>query len=232
MEQNLFLYFVFAFAILGFIYTRYQTGAEERLMRHVAKEKGYQYVPSVPTSSVGGVLFTMGTDGTLESVLIGHDDTRLYFFRPVVGLGDNRQRITYTVHERTYPYTLPHMILSEHIPVTTFVDRASPRIEQGTELTLEGHFSQRFGLQVERHLEHEALQIFTPDIMHKFLDEKAEINFETFGHTIYMYQNRAIQTKEDMDAFCNTAELVDRLLVPHFKETSDDTRAMHEVKKA
>lgn len=230
MEQNLFLYIVFIVAILGFIYTRYQTGAEERLMRHLAKARGYIYASSAPMSSVRGVLFTMGTDGQLDAVVTG-PDTRIYFYRPVVGLGENRQRISYTVYERTYPYTLPHMIINEHVSVATFVDRTSPRIDQGTELTLEGHFSRRFGLQVERHLEHEALQIFTPDIMHKFLDQKAQINFETFGHTIYMYQNRAMQTNQDMDAFCATAELIDRLLSPKFKEASDDTRAMHGVKK-
>ncbi len=228
------MYGIFILAIIGLLFTKFKLFSLSGFMKGVAQSRGYSYAKEAPMSSVSGGLFEVGENRRIVSVISGRadgQDIRAYYYNTAVG-PQNAELRTYTILEYQYTYELPHMLLTTRALVADYVDDAAPTFMGSKLLTLEGNFNEKFTLQVEEEFEIEALQIFTPDVMQELIDQKIPVQFETCENKLYLFQKKYITTTEGMSALFELGALVNRILTPHFKETSDDVADMKEVTTA
>ncbi len=124
------------------------------------------------------------------------------------------------VFQATYPYRLPHMILTsaKTSPFRTPM-YANLGFADSTPVRLEGAFSDKFELSVEKGMETEALEVFTPDIMGELVDKIPDANIEFSGNDLFIYRfgsvDPAKQIAEKRDEYYSLTEK----LADHFRET-------------
>lgn len=86
------------------------------------------------------------------------------------------------------PIELPHMVLRSRRSETNVLDS----VGDSTKLKLEGQFGDMFDLYVPKGYERDALYIFTPDVMERFIDATPNFDCEIIGDELYFYSSKKI----------------------------------------
>lgn len=95
---------------------------------------------------------------------------------------------TQTFMRFTLPNSLPHIILRSRKSETNVLDGVGDSVK----LKLEGQFGDMFDLYVPKGYERDALYIFTPDVMERFIDATPNFDCEIIGDELYFYSSQKI----------------------------------------
>ena len=84
--------------------------------------------------------------------------------------------------------SLPHIVLRSRRSETNVLDG----VGESVKLKLEGQFGDMFDLYVPKGYERDALYIFTPDVMERFIDATPNFDCEIIGDELYFYSSQKI----------------------------------------
>jgi len=181
--------------LLGRKIAAFQDTRAERLQRFAAAN-GFVWQHQVYDPRMPGMLFPFGSLG------IAHDHIRMDHPRRIevanyerltssVGLKESG-RWGYAAVKLSRP--LPHIVLdavgnnsllSANLPATFMRDQR---------LSLEGDFDTYFRLYCPAGYERDALYLFTPDVMARFIDHAAALDVEIVDDWLFLYSTRDLST--------------------------------------
>ncbi|WP_159500980.1 hypothetical protein [Microbacterium sp. 18062] len=193
------LVFVAVVAIGVFFGIRAFTGFGERAYRLAmfAQANGMTYVGKIADPGLPGMIFHRGSSRVSKDAVRGDLPRFVEFanYRYTTGSGKNQttHRWGYVAIKLDVP--LPHIVLdalgnnglfgASNLPASFDADQR---------LSLEGDFDRYFTLSCPRGYERDALYLFTPDIMARFIDNAAALDVEIVDDWLFLYAKRDFST--------------------------------------
>lgn len=144
----------------------------------------------------------------------------LFEYRYAIGKGKAKRDLTYTVLELPVQAAMPDILLKSRGEDFGVLIDLNPFDEDRhfETLFLEGDFSKRFALTVLKEYELEALQLFTPDVMHELLAQAPGFSLEVVKNHLYLYRLGGLYTllsrEERVRGFFTLAAYCIERLVP------------------
>lgn len=176
----------------------FRSRAERRYrLAHFAEANGLTWFPSVPTPDLPGMIFGEGHAREATDVIHGPRprwvEVGNYTYK--TGSGKNEQTHKWAYVELRLDTPLPHIVLdavgnnglfgASNLPATFSRDQR---------LSLEGDFDQHFALYCPKGYERDALYLFTPDVMARFIDNAAALDVEIIDDRLFLYARRELST--------------------------------------
>lgn len=187
---------VLAVGVIGFVAAR--RSAAERMLRldRFARANGMSYLPALGAHGLPGMIFAVG-DSRMATDLVRGDRPRFVEFgnyRYTTGSGKNR-----TTHKWGYvavklDVPLPHIVLDATGNNALFGSNLPQAFDRDQRLSLEGDFDRHFALYCPEGYERDALYLFTPDIMARFIDNAAALDVEIVDDWLFLYAKRDFST--------------------------------------
>lgn len=148
-----------------------------------------------------------GTGPITDALSIGN-----HFY--VTGSGKSRQEHRWGYVEIRLPTPLPNIVLDAKGNNSLFFSNLPVSLDRHQRLSLEGDFDRHFVLYCPQGYEQDALYLFTPDIMERFIDRSAELDVEIVDDRMYLYSMKELSTT-DPDTwrwlFATAAALTERI---------------------
>jgi hypothetical protein len=170
-------------------------GAGERAYRLTgfAAANGMTYLPRIDDPQLPGMIFHSGSARhSLDAVRGAHPRfVEFANYRYTTGSGKNR-----TTHKWGYvaiklDVPLPHIVLDALGNNGLFgVSNLPASFDADQRLGLEGDFDRYFRLSAPEGYERDALYLFTPDIMARFIDNAAALDVEIVDDWLFLYGKR------------------------------------------
>ncbi|MFK4760941.1 hypothetical protein ACI3KS_08415 [Microbacterium sp. ZW T5_45] len=160
-----------------------------------AEVNGFQYTERMHLPNLPGMIFDIGTSREATDIIAGsrprHVEFGNYEYTVKRGKSSTTYRWGYVAVKLSAP--LPHIVLDakgnngfgSNLPVSF---RGVQR------LSLEGDFNEYFELYCPRGYERDALYLFTPDVMARFIDNSAELDVEIVDGWMFLYTRRRVST--------------------------------------
>lgn len=182
-------------AVLGGAGRTRQAATWYRLDRF-ARANGMTFEPQHPNPPLPGMIFSRGSSRLATNLVRGEQPRFVEFanYRYTTGSGKNRQTHTWgyvAVHLST---PLPHIVLDAVGNNGLFGSNLPVSFEGGQHLSLEGDFDRYFRLYCPAGYETDALYLFTPDIMARFIDHAAQMDVEIVDDWLFLYAKRDVST--------------------------------------
>lgn len=194
-----FLIFAGAAALIVTFAVRGWRGAQQRRYRldRFAAANGMSYLPSVASPSLPGMIFSVGSSRAANDVVRGRHPRFVEFanYQYTTGSGKNRttHRWGYVAIKLDVP--LPHIVLDATSNNGLFGSSNLPAsFDKDQRLGLEGDFDRHFSLYCPEGYEPDALYLFTPDIMARFIDNAAALDVEIVDDWLFLYGKRDFST--------------------------------------
>jgi hypothetical protein len=187
-----------------------------------AAANNYIYTPKAPDMVGEGALFTVGRSKQCTNLVKGRFQNHpivIFNYNYTLQQGRHAQTWYYTVFEIDYDRVLPKMFMRADRGLFDAMDNPmiKPDFNNGRKLKLEGDFDKHFDLFVEEKFEIEALQVFTPDIMHKLMTDWRKLNLEFVSDKIYIYAAGRLSKKPDLQSMYDLAKYLIEKLPPVLK---------------
>ena len=184
---------------VGFaVYRSVTGGSGERWYRldRFAQANGMTWFAEAKNPPLPGMIFDIGSERVARDIVRG-DRPRLVEFgnhRYTTGSGKNR-----TTHHWGYVAVhlsspLPHIVLDAVGNNGLFGSNLPASFDKSQRLSLEGDFDRYFALYCPRGYERDALYLFTPDIMARFIDNAAALDVEIVDDWLFLYAKRDFST--------------------------------------
>lgn len=169
--------------------SRLQGETRFRVARFAAAN-GFEFVPRLVEPEAPGMIFDLGTDRVASEIV------RLSHPRPVEIANYRYVKKTTKTHETfrwsylafTLDRELPHIVLDgvgndsrrlgSNLPVA---------LATAQRLSLEGDFDRHFAMYCPEGYEADALYLFTPDVMARFVDAGGDLDVEIVDDRLYVY---------------------------------------------
>jgi hypothetical protein len=193
--------------------------SKERWFRldRFARANGMGFLPAIPNPPLPGMIFGIGDSRRTEDVVRGEQPRFVEFanHRYTTGSGKNR-----TTHQWGYvaiklDVPLPHIVLDAVSNNGLFGATNLPAaFDTDQRLSLEGDFDRHFSLYCPAGYERDALYLFTPDIMARFIDNAAALDVEIVDDWLFLYTKRPASTLDPATwgwLFSVVAALLDKL---------------------
>ncbi|KTS02841.1 hypothetical protein NS283_13410 [Microbacterium testaceum] len=167
--------------------------AQERRWRlaRFAQAVSMEYVPSISEPPLPGSIFSRGSGRTAVDVLRGREPrfVEVGNYRYTVSNGKNQTTVRWGYIAIKLNVPLPHIVL----------DASGNTISLGTfgrdqHLSLEGDFDRYFRLYCPQGYERDALYLFTPDVMARFIDNAAVFDVEIVDDWLFLYSSDDMST--------------------------------------
>ncbi|MDQ1075022.1 hypothetical protein [Microbacterium sp. SORGH_AS_0969] len=167
--------------------------AQERRWRlaRFAHAVSMEYVPSISEPPLPGSIFQRGSGRTAVDVLRGREPrfVEVGNYRYTVSNGKNQTTVRWGYIAIKLNVPLPHIVL----------DASGNNISLGTfgrdqHLSLEGDFDRYFRLYCPQGYERDALYLFTPDVMARFIDNAAVFDVEIVDDWLFLYSSDDMST--------------------------------------
>lgn len=198
---------------LFFVVRRKDAAQMDRRLRlaRFAGDVRMEYVPAQPDPALPGTIFSTGGDRTAYDLLRG---TRPRF----VEVGNHSYTVsngkTTTTSRWGYiairlDVPLPHIVLDAVGNGVTL-----GMWQRGQHLSLEGDFDRYFRLYCPAGYERDALYLFTPDVMARFIDNAAVLEVEIVDDWLFLYSRDELSTLDPARwawVFSVIAALLDKL---------------------
>ncbi|MDF2580107.1 MAG: hypothetical protein K0S49_1686 [Microbacterium sp.] len=177
---------------------RVTRSAGERMYRldGFARANAMQYVPRLDAPGLPGMIFSIG-NARQSSDLVRGDRPRFVEFanyRYTTGSGKNRQTHQWGYVAVKLDTPLPHIVLDAMSNNSLFGSNLPLAFDRDQRLSLEGDFDQHFALYCPAGYERDALYLFTPDIMARFIDNAAALDVEIVDDWLFLYAKRDFST--------------------------------------
>lgn len=165
-------------------------------LHRFAEANGLTHRPVGGPLPYPGMIFTAGHSIESLDVLTSSDgSTFVGNYAYSTGSGKSQRSFRWGFASMALGTSLPHIVLDatgnnsllggSNLPVGFSRDQR---------LELEGDFSKHFTLYCPRGYESDALYLFTPDIMARFIDHAAELDVEIIDDRLYLYSKRDLST--------------------------------------
>lgn len=217
--------------VCGIYFAYLHTKAEKWFFEQFADANNLNYSESAPIESVKGRLFDVGHGKEISNVVSGihqNHPMRLYHYSYSVGGGKNQRTYNFTVFEITFEKTVfPHILLQSRTMWKYGSEDNSGEV-QDIELSLEGEFSKSYRLYSTQKYEIEILQIFTHEVLQFLKQNGPELSIEFAENKMYIYDDRAISNRKQLDAMYNVAQKIFDSIGPLLNRLHDDFAALHE----
>lgn len=115
-------------------------------------------------------------------------------YRYTTGSGKNRQTHTWGYVAVKLDTPLPHIVLDATSNNSLFGSNLPLTFDRDQRLSLEGDFDRYFALYCPADYERDALYLFTPDIMARFIDNAAALDVEIVDDWLFLYAKRDFST--------------------------------------
>lgn len=199
------LFALFPLIVLGVIaalaitlFVRGTRGRQERMYRfdRFARANGMTYLPALDGPGLPGMIFSIGSSRQARDLIRG-DVPRFVEFgnhRYTTGSGKNRQTHHWGYVAVKLDTPLPHIVLDATSNNSLFGSNLPMTIDRDQRLSLEGDFDRYFALYCPADYERDALYLFTPDIMARFIDNAAALDVEIVDDWLFLYAKRDFST--------------------------------------
>jgi hypothetical protein len=193
------LLFVGGIATLAIVLTvRGLRGADVRRYRldRFARANGMGYVPRLDAPGLPGMIFSQGSARVATDLVRGDRPRFVEFgnFQYTTGSGKNKttHRWGYAAVKLDVP--LPNIVLDATSNNSLFGSNLPAAFRKDQRLSLEGDFDRYFDLYCPAGYETDALYLFTPDIMARFIDHAAALDVEIVDDWLFLYARREFST--------------------------------------
>ena len=174
------------------------SGTSERWYRldRFARANGMSYVPHVAAPRLPGMIFGLGDNRQATDLVRGERPRFVEFGNYAYTTGSGKSR---TTHQWGYvavklDVPLPNIVLDATSNNSLFGSNLPAMLDQKQRLGLEGDFDTHFALYAPVGYERDALYLFTPDIMARFIDHAAALDVEIVDDWLFLYGGRAFST--------------------------------------
>lgn len=196
---------------------------------HFARANGMTWFPQASDPPLPGMIFSLGSSRTATDILRGEQPRMVEFgnYRYTTGSGKNRttHRWGYVAIRLHTP--LPHIVLDAEGNNTFLGTNLPQSFDRHQRLSLEGDFDRYFSLYCPQGYEQDALYLFTPDIMARFIDNAAQLDIEIVDDWMFLYGKRDFSTLDQRTwgwLFSVVGALMDKLA--QWERWRDDRLAM------
>ncbi len=180
-------------AVIVFVWRGSRTRYERwfRLDRF-ATANGMTYLPGLQSPGLPGMIFNVGSSRGASDLVRGETPRFVEFanYEYTTGSGKNRttHRWGYVAIKLDVP--LPHIVLDATSNNSLFGSNLPATFDKDQRLSLEGDFDEHFALFCPEGYERDALYLFTPDIMARFIDNAAALDVEIVDDWLFLYGKR------------------------------------------
>ena len=183
-----------ALAAVIVYFARGTFGRQERWYRldRFATANGMATCPALAAPALPGMIFSVGGSRAASDLVRGEQPRFVEFanYQYTTGSGKNRttHRWGYVAIKLDVP--LPHIVLDARSNNGLFGSNLPATFDKDQRLSLEGDFDQHFSLYCPEGYERDALYLFTPDIMARFIDNAAALDVEIVDDWLFLYGKR------------------------------------------
>ena len=183
-----------ALAAISIVFFRGTLSRQERWYRldRFAAANGMSYLPTLSAPALPGMIFGVGGSRSSSDLGRGEQPRFVEFanYQYTTGSGKNRttHRWGYVAIKLDVP--LPHIVLDATSNNGLFGSNLPTAFDKDQRLSLEGDFDQHFALYCPEGYEQDALYLFTPDIMARFIDNAAALDIEIVDDWLFLYGKR------------------------------------------
>ncbi|MFB8387964.1 hypothetical protein ACFC3F_12575 [Microbacterium sp. NPDC055910] len=173
-------------------------GAPTRRFRldRFAQANGMGYLPTLANPRLPGMIFGLGSSRQSLDLVRGTRPRFVEFanYRYTTGSGKNRTTHSWGYVAVKLDVPLPHIVLDALGNNGLFGSNLPTSFDRDQRLSLEGDFDRYFSLYCPTGYERDALYLFTPDIMARFIDNAAALDVEIVDDWLFLYAKRDFST--------------------------------------
>lgn len=175
---------------------RRRSGVRQFRLDGFARANGLDYRPIAVPVALPGLIFTMGGTSVVRDLVWrdGRSPLAVANLETTIGSGRNRKVHRWGYVALRLPATLPHIVLDAVGNNSLLHPRLPVAFAKDQRLTLEGDFDRHFELYCPRGYETDALYLFTPDVMARFIDTVAELDVEIVDDHLFLYSPKDLST--------------------------------------
>ncbi|MDA4895150.1 hypothetical protein PFZ55_50660 [Streptomyces sp. MS2A] len=190
---------VAAVAIIGFLATRRARWVRRYRLHAFALANGMTYEALVTDPPLPGMIFSLGHSRRAEDLVRGDRPRFVEFgnYTYTTGSGKNAQTHHWGYIAIKLDVPLPNIVLDASSNDGLFGSNLPARFTKDQRLSLEGDFDRHFSLFCPAGYERDALYLFTPDVMVRFLDHAAHFDVEIVDDWMFLYTQRPVATLEE-----------------------------------
>ncbi|WP_314138515.1 hypothetical protein [uncultured Plantibacter sp.] len=175
---------------------RRRSGVRQYRLDRFARANGLGYRPIAIPVALPGLIFTMGGTSVARDLVWrdGRSQLSVANLETTIGSGRNRKVHRWGYVALRLPVALPHIVLDAVGNNSLLHPRLPVTFTKDQRLRLEGDFDRHFELYCPRGYETDALYLFTPDIMARFIDTVAELDVEIVDDHLFLYSPKDLST--------------------------------------
>ncbi|WP_221584754.1 DUF3137 domain-containing protein [Microbacterium sp. G2-8] len=161
-----------------------------------AQANNMTFHPGYSAPKLPGMLFGVGR-GRRSNDLVRGDEPRFVEFgnyRYKTGSGKSEKTHTWGYIAVRLDAPLPHIVLDAEGNNGLFGSNLPIGFRKDQRLELEGDFHKHFSLYCPEGYEADALYLFTPDIMARFMDSSAQLDVEIVDDWLFFYTGKDVST--------------------------------------
>ncbi|QMU96734.1 hypothetical protein FVO59_05505 [Microbacterium esteraromaticum] len=180
-----------------FVVSRRRTRESTYRIARFAEANGMTFRPFVSDPPLPGMIFHLGHSRMASQLVRGQEPRFVEFgnYRYTTGSGKNKTTHNWGYVAVKLDVPLPNIVLDalgnnalgSNLPATFSKDQR---------LSLEGDFDRYFTLYCPQGYEADALYLFTPDIMARFIDHAAQLDVEIVDDWMFLYMRRPASTTD------------------------------------
>ena len=187
---------IVAIAVWVIVAARRSGNARMFRLDRFARANGMNYVPRMAAPALPGMIFSLGSSRQASDLVRGERPRFVEFanYRYTTGSGKNRTTHTWGYVAVKLDVPLPHIVLDATGNNGLFGSNLPASFDKDQRLGLEGDFDRYFSLYCPAGYETDALYLFTPDIMARFIDNAAALDVEIVDDWLFLYAKRDFST--------------------------------------
>lgn len=174
----------------------YSTTKPQYRLDRFAQANGMQFHPGYNNPQLPGMLFSIGRQRHSQLLVRGDTPRFVEFgnYRYTTGSGKNSTTHTWGYIAVQLDSPLPHIVLDAEGNNSFFGSNLPIGLKKDQRLSLEGDFDQHFSLYAPVGYEADALYLFTPDIMQRFIRNAAQLDVEIVDDWLFFYTGDDVST--------------------------------------
>ncbi|MGO1838427.1 MAG: hypothetical protein ACTH0E_02805 [Candidatus Microbacterium stercoravium] len=161
-----------------------------------AAANGMSFHPGYDDPQLPGMLFDVGKQRYSEMLVRGEAPRFVEFgnYQYTTGSGKSQQTHTWGYIAVRLDAPLPNIVLDAEGNNSLFGSNLPVRLDKRQRLSFEGGFDTHFSLYCPTGYEADALYLFTPDIMQRFMNRAAQLDVEIVDDWLFFYSAAPLST--------------------------------------
>ncbi|GAA4773661.1 hypothetical protein [Microbacterium gilvum] len=187
---------VAAVVVVGVVVSSRRMKERRWRLDRFARANGMAYIPTHADPPLPGMVFGIGGSRRSDDIVRGTTPRFVEFgnYQYTTGSGKNRSTHRWGYVAIRLDAPLPHIVLDALGNNTVFGSNLPVGFRTDQRLSLEGDFDEHFALYCPEGYEADALYLFTPDVMARFLDNVGRLDVEIVDDWMFLYTRRQVST--------------------------------------